>query len=438
MKRVLALLGLTACSMVVEPEPGAGLGASCVTSDECQASQCIDGLCALRCAGPEQCPGGTVCANQVCRLPLASLSVAPYDTQQDRIGQAVHAGVVAAAAELGFVSTELLSGLETNGATYEEVQARLEAARRDVVIITSPTLSQGALELAETFPETTFLAYQVTSSSVGDNLVRFDARSYQAYYLAGFAAGRLSASKRLGFIAGEVRPESIASVNGFYLGALAGSGEPIVMEVSFMEGPHDLGPKLQGKSKERRDTEAMVERGADVIAHNVDNNIPVFTVRDLIDAGESVRAVAAHSLEDCDIVPAGACAGAVTHQWGPLLEPLFDAVHRGEPPTGSFVASILTNDAASVVRFDLGSSLPGGSGLRSELETRRAMLASEAGVGLVFDGPLSSTGQCATEPCVPAETRLDDAGLSSMCWLVAGIVDAAGMPALVPGSSACP
>jgi basic membrane protein A and related proteins len=438
MRRAAALLGLCACSLVVEPEPGAGLGSACVTSDECQASQCLDGLCGLRCASQEQCPGGTVCANQVCRLPLASLTVAPYDTQQDRIGQAVHAGALASAEELGYLSTELIAGLASNGATFEEVQARLEATPLDVVIVTSPTLSQGASELAAAFPETTFLAYQVTPSSVGGNLVRFDARSYQAYYLAGFAAGRLSQSKRLGFIAGEVRPESIASVNGFYLGALAGSGDPIVMEVSFMDAPHDLGPKLEGKSKERRDTEAMVVRGADVIAHNVDNNIPVFTVRDLIEAGESVRVVAAHSLEDCEIVPAGACAGAVSHQWEPLLSPLIDRVHRGDSPTGVFVESIRTNDAESVVRFDLGGSLPGGAGLLAELEARRAMLASEAGVGLVFDGPILSTGQCATTPCVSAETRLDDEGLATMCWLVDGLVDAAGMPALVPSSTACP
>jgi basic membrane lipoprotein Med (substrate-binding protein (PBP1-ABC) superfamily) len=424
--------------MVVEPDPGAGLGSSCVTSDECQASQCIDGLCGLRCAGPEQCPGGTVCANQVCRLPLASLTVAPYDTQQDRIGQAVHAGVVGAATELGYLSTELIAGLATNGATYEEVQARLELAPTDVVVITSPTLSQGASELAQSFPDATFLTYQLSATSVQSNLVRFDARSYQAYYLAGFAAGRLSQSKRLGFIAGEIRPESIASVNGFYLGALAGSGAPIVMEVSFMDGPHDLGLKIDGKTKERRDTEAMVARGADIIAHNVDNNIPVFTVRDLIEAGESVRAVAAHSLEDCDIVPTGACAGAVWHQWEPLVSPLIEGIHRGDPPTGSFVGSIRTNDAESVVRFELGGALPGGAGLLAELETRRATLASETGVGPVFDGPIVSTGQCAATPCVAAEARLDDAGLATMCWLVDGIVDDAGLPALVPGSSACP
>jgi basic membrane protein A and related proteins len=435
---VVALVLASSCSIVVEPEPGAGLGASCVTSDECQASQCIDGLCGVRCNGPEQCPGGTVCANEVCRLPLASLTVAPYDILQDQIGQAIHAGVETSADELGYLSVDLVAGLETAGATYEEVQARLEAGRTDVVVITSPTLSQGAGELASAFPETTFLAYQVSPSSVGGNLVRFDVRSYQAYYLAGFAAGRLSQSKRLGFIAGEIRPESIASVNGFYLGAVDGSGAPIVMEVSFMDGPHDLGVKIDNKTKERRDTEAMVARGADVIAHNVDNNIPVFTVRDLLESGASVRAVAAHSFDDCDIVPVGACVGAVSHRWAPMLVPLIDGVYRGNPPTGTFVESIRTNDAESVIRFDLGGALPGGAALLAELETRRAMLAGEPGVGPVFDGPIASTGQCATDPCVSAETRLPETELASMCWLVAGIVDAAENPALVPSSTACP
>lgn len=429
------------CTLVVDPQAGAGIGAVCDASSECQAAECLDGLCTVRCFESAGCPGGTLCANEVCQLPLAALVVVPYDTVQDEVGQAVDRGVTEAAEQLGYVEQELISGLELPSATYEQVEQRLSQKSFDLVIVGSPALAPGALEAAKTNPGTTFVALQLDAASAGDNLVSFDARSYQAYFLAGVAAGRLTNSGRLGFIGSTPTPPFIASVNAFALGAQAGRGTPIVLELRWMMGPHDMGVKVDGKSKERRDTEALVAAGADVIAHNVDNNIPVFTVRDLNESGASVLAVAGHKPEACAIVAAGDCAGTIVTNWTPLFSRFIDLVHRGEPPTGSLLESIRTSNAESVVRFDLGSGLAGGSSLAAELEGLRAELATDAGVGRVFDGPIQSTGQCeaasGTATCVEAGSRLSDEGLASMCWLVTGIVDEAGAPAMVPESAGC-
>ena len=430
------------CALVVEPQPGAGIGASCEASSECQAAECLDGLCTVRCFESAGCPGGTLCANEVCQLPLSALVVVPYDTAQDEVGQAVDRGVVQAAEQLGYVEPELVSKLELPSATYEEVEQRLDQQFFDLVIVGSPALSPGSLETAKANPGTTFVALQLDPANAAGNLVSFDARSYQAYFLAGVAAGRLTNSGRLGFVGSTPTPPFIASVNAFALGAQAGRGAPITLELRWMMGPHDMGLKVDGKSKERRDTEEMVAAGADVIAHNVDNNIPVFTVRDLNEAGASVLAVASHKPEACGIVAAGDCVGAVVTNWTPLFSRIIDLVHRGEPPSGSLLEPMRTSNAESVVRFDLGTGLAGGSSLAAELESLRAELASDSGVGRVFDGPIQSTGQCESASglpsCVEAGTRLSDEGLASICWLVAGIIDETGAPAMVPESASCP
>jgi hypothetical protein len=82
----------------------------------------------------------------------------------------------------------------------------------------------------------------------------------------------------------------------------------------------------------------------------------------------------------------------------------------------------------------------------SELDAVRAELATEQGVGSIFDGPLRSTGQCEDRRrctiCVAAGERLGEGALENMCWLVEGAIafDATlgeDVPALVPPEGDC-
>src|SRR5690606_25727984 len=102
---LLSVVALAACTMVVDPDVGAGLGATCSFDTQCHASTCIDGLCAVRCGDSAGCPGGTVCGAGVCHLPLEVAYVFPHDLAQDEIGRSFDIGRQDADARLGYVES---------------------------------------------------------------------------------------------------------------------------------------------------------------------------------------------------------------------------------------------------------------------------------------------------------------------------------------------
>ncbi len=431
------VLALAACTIAVEPDIGSGLGASCSFDDQCQASSCIDGVCAVRCGDTSGCPGGTVCAVGVCHLPLSAAYVFPYDVAQDEIGRSIDLGRVAADEQLGYVesSREVPFSLSSEAVARAE---QLAAEGVSVVITGSAHYASAFTAFAESTPEVTVLSYQGTESR--ENLVPFDARTYQAYYLAGIVAGRYSTTRRIGILGSMSSPPIVASINAFALGAQSVGGDPITVEVRWLGEPHDTEPKVNGKSREWRFTVAMIEGGADVIAHTLDNSVPLYALAAAVEDGADAFAIGANVLEACEAAPAGRCLGTTFFRWGPLLAGLLDVVHKqGELP-GSILAGMQPSELDSPIGFVVPSGLSGGTALANDLEEVRQELAADDGVGRVFDGPIVSTGQCeeaGMDPCVPVGARVSDAQLASMCWFVQGVVDELGQPARVPEEDGC-
>ena len=308
-----------------------------------------------------------------------------------------------------------------------------------MIIGASPAYGSTLLQFAQNHPD--IQLFVLGARVARQNLTPFDARTYQAYFLAGIAAGHTSKSHRIGMVGSVYSPSVVASINAYALGARSVAPETIV-ELRWLGDTHDRSSS-GGNTLERTLTQALMTDGADVIAHTLDNNIPVIIVDQ--DGPDGTFAIGANVRTACQgQVAPNKCVGSVFYNWGPLLASLVDGYHRQDVP-GSVLASIQATSLDSPVGFIVDDGLPNSQILSQEIDGVRSTIAGDQGVSRVFQGPIKSTGQCgdtaADALCVPEGGRLDDAGLASMCWLVDGIVEKDGtnvdVPAKVPEEQDC-
>lgn len=431
---------VASCEEFASNQIGRGIGTACSTDDECQASSCVAGICTIPC--PEEagtaCPPGTTCAADTCQIPLAVGFIYPGQIAQEEYTLSFDRGRDEVKSALPYATLAYVEDVTSVAAVYDAADTFLSQGR-SVIVGVAPAYGPELKAFADAHPEST--VFVTGARETADNLVSFDTRTYQAYYLAGIAAARKTTSHRLGMIGSTYTPATIASINAFALGARSVDATNVV-ELKWIGAPHDMEPKVQGKSRERIFTEDLIASGADVIAHTLDNNIPVYTVAE--QASSTVVAIGANVSDVCEIKPSR-CLGAVYFNWGPLLVSLLDGQHHQSlPPGRKVLASIGVSPAESPFGFLLSDGILGAPAIQQALDASLTALASDDGVGRVFEGPIQSTGQCemktGTPVCVPEGSRLDDAGLFDMCWLVQGIVDRSGgtdVPAVVPALGDC-
>lgn len=439
MLAALAVLAAS-CEEFARHDVGAGVGTACTSDDACQASACVAGICTIPCptADDEACPAGTVCAASTCQIPLAVGFLYPGQIAQEEYTLSFDRARDDVKSALPYASLAFIEDVNTASATHDAATTFL-AQGRTVLVGVSPTHGPLLADFASAHPEATL--FVAGARDTAPNLVSFDTRTYQAYYLAGIAAALKTTTHRLGMIGSTYSPSTIASINAFALGARSVDATNVV-DLKWIGASHDMEPKVQGKSRERIYTEELVADGADVVAHTLDNNIPVYTIAEQTEP--NLYAIGANVSDVCEITPSR-CLGAVYFNWGPLLVSLLDGYHHQSlPPTRAVLEPIRVGLSESAFGFALSDGILGAPGIQLSLDGALTALASDEGVGRVFDGPIQSTGQCeatsGSPVCVADGARLDDAGLADMCWLVQGIVTRQGgadLPAMVPPLGDC-
>lgn len=127
----------------------------------------------------------------------------------------------------------------------------LAALRPELLITTSPRLYEAARALSRQYPDTVFFA--CTDEAVDGNMSGYQARTYEAHYLAGLLAGALSEGV-VGYLGNDPRQREATrhrNANAFTLGAQA--ARPGI-RVLFAAG-----------GDVRREAQAMLAAGADII-----------------------------------------------------------------------------------------------------------------------------------------------------------------------------
>lgn len=467
----LATIGaVTSCSVITGSDIEGGLGQACETDDDCHASSCVESICTLECAADEECPEGSRCLSSgrcgVATIPIGSACAASTECETGLCGDDalctkacssnndcpapsecfadqcqipldvgfIWVGVVE---DQGWTKTHddgrlyaleqlpyLRADFVTNVFLPDDAQAASETFindGKDVVVANSFSLRNPVSSAADDHPDKQFLT--CAGNITKPNLGTYFARSYQAWYLAGYAAASKSQTKRLGFMGSYVTPELVRHIDAFTLGARK-VDPSIVVEVRWEGFWFDVdAPNAQGKYRETVLAEELIESGCDVIAHGSDNGRVVEAVEEARKGGAEVWSIGNDNIDACKLGPTS-CIGVPYWNWGPMYVRMFEQMHRGTwDPTVPLNDNILVDKSSSIISFGTSDALLSND-LKINLGELVADLANDPLVA--FKGPYSTTGgQRPTGDDIDAGETITDEELATMCWFVDGVVEKA-------------
>src|SRR6185437_11272304 len=126
------------------------------------------------------------------------------------------------------------------------------------------------LKVAKDFPDTVFL--HATGYKKAPNFGTYDVRMYEGAYLAGVAAGYVTKTNTLGFVASVPIPEVVRNINAYTLGARSVNPK-VHTKVIWINSWFDPG-------KEKQAAETLIGQGADVLLQNTDSSAVLQTAQD--------------------------------------------------------------------------------------------------------------------------------------------------------------
>ena len=267
-----------------------------------------------------------------------------------------------------------------------------------LVFATSFGYLEPALRVAAEFPDARF--EHAGGYKTAPNLATYDARYYEARWLAGWLAGRTSRSGVAGYVAAFAVPEVVQGINAFALGMRAANAKATV-RVVWLNTWFD-------PAKERDAAQALIDQGADVLTHHSASTAVAQTAQANY-ARRGVRVVSYPS--DMRAFAPDAQLVAIVHRWGGFYTSIAQSVlDGGWKPTavwGGIASGMVDVDAiASTLAPDV----------RAGLAERRAAIV--AGKLVPFAAPLRDNDGTLRL----ARGKLDDADVKTMDWLVEGVV----------------
>ena len=290
------------------------------------------------------------------------------------------------------------------GADSERVMRDLAAQGHQLIFATSFGYLDPALRVAADFPNVKF--EHAGGYKTATNLNTYNARYYEARYLAGLLAGKSSKSGVAGYVAGFPVPEVVQGINAFTLGMREANPKAEV-RVLWLNTWFD-------PAREREAAQTLINQGADVLTnHSGSPAVPQTAQANFKDKG--VRAIAYQS--DMRKFAPDAQLAAVTHHWGDYYTQVANAVLNDHwkplPAWGGMKDGLVQLSAVNV-----GVPAP----VQALIEARRKAIVG--GSFKPFAAPLTDNeGRVRL-----AQGALDDASIASMNWFVRGVVGSVPKP----------
>ncbi|WP_419842078.1 BMP family ABC transporter substrate-binding protein [Candidatus Poriferisodalis sp.] len=272
----------------------------------------------------------------------------------------------------------------------------IENENADIIFGTSFGYMDPMLELADEYPDIVFehaSGYKMNDTNFGN----FFGRMYQPRYLSGMAAGAMSESGRIGYVAAFPIPEVIRGINAFTLGVRE-TNPTAQVHVNWTSTWFD--PAVEGDT-----ARALLEAGADVITMHQDSPAAGVAAQD---AG--ARWVAYNS--DMREFAPDAFITAPVWNWGPRYAETIQAVAAGTYEPGSYWGGMADGIVALA---PLADDVPSDVAERIDDVAERI----RAGDWDVFTGEIRD--QAGTVRVADGET-MDDASMLAMSWFVEGVV----------------
>jgi simple sugar transport system substrate-binding protein len=303
----------------------------------------------------------------------------------------------------GQVKTTVVDAV-AEGPDAERVIRDLAVQGHQLIFAASFGYMEPVLRVAADFPNVRF--EQAGGYKTAANVNTYNARFYEARYLAGLLAGRSSQSGTAGYVAGFPVPEVVQGVNAFALGMRAANPKAQV-RVLWLNTWFD-------PAREREAATTLVNQGADVLT-NHSGSTAVAQVAQETFKTRGVKLIAYQS--DMQAFAPDAQLAAVTHHWGSYYTNAAQAVllkqWKATPMWGGMKEDLVQLSA-------LHPRVP--QDVRALLESRRRAIVG--GSLKVFAAPLTDNdGKVRL-----ATGALDDASISTMNWFVQGVVGSVPRP----------
>ncbi len=155
------------------------------------------------------------------------------------------------------VSTSFVDNVPETAEAYATLK-QLAKDGNDVVFVTSPAFINATLKAALDFPGTKYLNCSETHSYKHVNT--YFGRIYEPRFLAGIAAGAVTRTNTLGYVASQPIPDVVNGINAFALGARLVNPDARI-KVEFINNWDDAQQAMTS-------SETLIQQGADVIAHH--------------------------------------------------------------------------------------------------------------------------------------------------------------------------
>lgn len=325
-------------------------------------------------------------ALQACFVYVSPVGQAGWSFQHEQGRQAMQRA-------LGERVTSRYVEAVAEGPDSERVMRDLARGGCGLIVATSFGYLEPALRVAADFPAVKF--EHAGGYKTAPNLNTYNARYYEARWLAGWLAGKHSRSGIAGYVAGFPVPEVVQGINAFTLGMRAANPRAEVKLVwlnAWFDPP-----------REREAALALVHQGADVLTNHSGSPAVAQVAED-----QGVALLAYQS--DMRRHAPRAQLAAVTHHWGGYYTQVAQAVLAGRwqprPVWGGMKDGFVQLSA-------LKPELP--AALKDELAQRQQAIVD--GRFKPFSAPLTdNAGRVRL-----STGALDDAAVAGMDWLVQGV-----------------
>ncbi|MFQ5812746.1 MAG: BMP family ABC transporter substrate-binding protein [Anaerolineae bacterium] len=265
----------------------------------------------------------------------------------------------------------------------------------DVVFATSFGYMDSVIEVAAEYPDAIF--EHCTGYETADNVGIYDGRGYQAWYLAGIAAGKVTKTNMLGYVAPYPIPEVVRNMNAFTLGARSVNPDVELHPIWIFTWVDPV--------KEREAAQVLLDLGCDVIARESDSTEP-----DKLAEENSIYAIGYNAYVP-DVAPNALLTAPIWH-WGVFYKKAVeDAMHGTWTNTPVWWG--LAEGLLDLAPF--GPAVPDDA--KTLIEQKKQEII--AGTFDVFHGPIKdNTGELR----VPDGVTMPDEEKLAFDWLVEGVV----------------
>jgi simple sugar transport system substrate-binding protein len=283
----------------------------------------------------------------------------------------------------------------SEGADAERVIRSLAAQGNQIIFTPSFGYMEPTIKVAAEFPGVKFES--ITGYKRTANVATANARYYEGRYLSGIAAGKITRSNVLGYVAGFPIPEVLQGINAFTLGAR--SVNPAVeVRVVWLNNWFD-------PAREREAAITLMNQNADVLSYHTASDAVMVAAQE-----RGKWAIAYHS--DMRSVAPDAQLLAVTHHWEIYYTRRIRELLQGQWHSSDVWGGV----REGMIKIE-GMSPKMPEAVRAEVLRQQSLMAK--GRLAVFKGPLLDQSG---KQRLPAGQQLSDEEILGMNFLVQGVL----------------